>query len=333
MKIKKITEIAPEPSRCIEVDSPDKLFAAGGEDGATIISHNSVVQRNIILGTIMRPQSWRFLGIDLKKVELSSFRAYSNVVLGIATTIDDALTILRFAQQTMMKRYAEMEQLGVNNFLDLPEKGQALLVMVDEAGELLSPSGVKALSENTLLPVPTPEFFEKGLKKDSDNVFKNVNKKNNGVEEKDSDTTNSNVETDLDSLKKDLDNINDKINEIEEKVNTPLSDDSYNIIRKELKNIQVGDKVFDNFGNVCTVTRKYEPVSQLRYDLTISSDSSKESENVVAGSEHNWVAYFSYPDGTVEGPKVLDTEYLFLFKEEQDKLPVDERVKVKFKRG
>lgn len=314
MKIKKITEIAPEPSRCIEVDSPDKLFAAGGEDGATIISHNSVVQRNIILGTIMRPQSWRFLGIDLKKVELSSFRAYSNVVLGIATTIDDALTILRFAQQTMMKRYAEMEQLGVNNFLDLPEKGQALLVMVDEAGELLSPSGVKALSENTLLPVPTPEFFEKGVKQDSD-------------------TTNSNVETDLDSLKKDLNNINDKINEIEEKVNTPLSDDSYNIIRKELKNIQVGDKVFDNFGNVCNVTRKYEPVSQLRYDLTISSDSSKESENVVAGSEHNWVAYFSYPDGTVEGPKVLDTEYLFLFKEEQDKLPVDERVKVKFKRG
>lgn len=314
MKIKKITEITPEPSRCIEVDSPDKLFAAGGEDGATIISHNSVVQRNIILGTIMRPNSWRFLGIDLKKVELSAFRAYSNVVLGIATTIDDALTILRFAQQTMMKRYAEMEQLGVNNFLDLPEKGQALLVMVDEAGELLSPSGVKALSENTLLPVPTPEFFEQGLKKDSD-------------------TINSNVETDLDSLKKDLNNINDKINEIEEKVNTPLSDDSYNIIRKELKNIQVGDKVFDNFGNVCTVTRKYEPVSQLRYDLKISSDTSKESENVVAGSEHNWVAYFSYPDGTVEGPKVLDTEYLFLFKEEQDKLPVNERVKVKFKRG
>jgi hypothetical protein len=84
-----------------------------------------------------------FLGIDLKKVELSSWRAYSNVVLGIATTIEDALTVLRFAQQTMMKRYAELEQLGLNNFLDLPEKGQALMVMVDEAGELLSPSGVK----------------------------------------------------------------------------------------------------------------------------------------------------------------------------------------------
>lgn len=143
MKIKSIRQIAPEVARCIEVDSPDRLFAAGGLDGVSFVSHNSVVQRSIILGTILRPDSWRFLGIDLKKVELSGFRAYSNVVLGIATTLEDALTVLRFAQQTMMKRYAELEQLGLNNFLDLPEKGQALMVMVDEAGELLGASGVK----------------------------------------------------------------------------------------------------------------------------------------------------------------------------------------------
>lgn len=143
MKLQKITPIDPKESRCIEVDSPDRLFAVGGESGASVITHNSVAQRNIILGCVLRPDSWRFLGIDLKKVELSSWRAYSNVVLGIATTIEDALTVLRFAQQTMMKRYAELEQLGLNNFLDLPEKGQALMVMVDEAGELLSPSGVK----------------------------------------------------------------------------------------------------------------------------------------------------------------------------------------------
>lgn len=143
MKIKSIRQIVPEAARCIEVDSPDRLFAAGGLDGVSFVSHNSVVQRSIILGTILRPDSWRFLGIDLKKVELSGFRAYSNVVLGIATTLEDALTVLRFAQQTMMKRYAELEQLGLNNFLDLPEKGQALMVMVDEAGELLGASGVK----------------------------------------------------------------------------------------------------------------------------------------------------------------------------------------------
>ena len=133
-------------SRCIEVDSANRLFASGGEDAVSFVTHNSVVQRNIIFGTILRPDRWRFLGIDLKRVELSAFRAYSNVVLGIATTIEDALIVLRFAQQTMMKRYTEMEELGINNFLDLPEAGQALMVMVDEMGELLGDSG-KAVTD------------------------------------------------------------------------------------------------------------------------------------------------------------------------------------------
>lgn len=144
-RIKTIREITPVKSRCIEVSSNNRLFTSGTE-GNEMISHNSVVQRNIIFGAIMRPDRWRFLGIDLKRVELSAFRAYSNVVLGIATTLEDALTVLRFAQQTMMKRYTEMEELGINNFLDLPEAGQALMVMVDEMGELLSDSG-KAVTD------------------------------------------------------------------------------------------------------------------------------------------------------------------------------------------
>lgn len=152
MKIKTARRITPEPSRCIEVDSPDRLFAAGGATGSAILSHNSVAQRNIVFGTILRPESWRFLGIDLKRVELSVYRSYSNVVLGIATTLEDAITVLRFAQQTMMKRYTELETLGLNNFLDLPNKGQALMVMVDEAGELLGSSGVKALASDTYIP-------------------------------------------------------------------------------------------------------------------------------------------------------------------------------------
>lgn len=259
MKIKEIREIEPEMARCIEVDSPDRLFAAGGTSGKAVVSHNSVIQRNIIFGTILRPESWKFLGIDLKKVELSSFRAYSNVVLGIATTIEDALTVLRFAQQTMMKRYAEMEQLGVNNFLDLPEKGQALMVMVDEAGELLSPSGVKALVSSTIIPTP-----------------------------------------------------NGKI---------------------KLENLQIGDVIYDNYGQETTITNKYTPISQERYDMKITSEKSNISENVTAGSEHNWVAYFTYPNGETEGPEIVDTRYLYEFKKHQETLPNNERVKVRFKKG
>ena len=258
MKLTSITQIPVKDSRCIEVDSDDRLFAAGGKDGDSIVSHNSVVQRNIILGCILRPDSWRFLGIDLKKVELSAFRAYSNVVLGIATELEDALTVLRFGQETMMKRYAEMEQLGVNNFLDLPEKGAALMIMVDEAGELLSPSGVKALSENTLIPTPSGLRF--------------------------------------------------------------------------LRNITEGDIIFDNFCKETVVTKKYVPDDQDCFSMRIMNDKTGNSEDFIAGREHNWCVYFLHPDNTVTGPEVVDTEYLYSFVKNQNILPEEERVKIKFKR-
>lgn len=258
MKLKSIVEIESKPSLCIEVDSNDRLFASGGDDGRSIVSHNSVVQRNIILGCILRPDAWRFCGIDLKKVELSAFRDYSNVVLGIATTLEDALTVLRFAQETMMKRYAELEQLGFNNFLDLPDKGAALLVMVDEAGELLSPSGVKALSEHT--PIITPTGMQK------------------------------------------------------------------------LSDLKIGDTVYDNYCQPTIITNKYEPEKQDKYDMWIIRDNTGEKEKILAGSEHNWVAYFKHPDGTITGPEIVDTKYLYNFKKNQNVLPIEDRVEVKFKR-
>lgn len=256
MKISKITEIPPIPARCIEVDSSDRIFTFSGKT-SQIQSHNSVSQRNIILGCILRPDRWRFLGIDLKKVELSSWRKYSNVVLGVATTLEDALTVLRFAQQTMMRRYSEMEELNVNNFIDLPVRGEALMVMVDEMGELLSPSGVKALSENTF--IPTPE----GL--------------------------------------------------------------------KFLKDLEIGDQVFDSNSEITTIINKYEPEEQTRFEMTVSSESN-DQEGFIAGSEHFWVAYFEYPDGRVEGPETVTTEYLYNYKLSQDLKPEYERIKVRFKK-
>lgn len=261
MKLKSIEKIEPKTSRCISVDALDKLYAVGEGDYRKyrVLTHNSVVQQNIIIGCVLRPDNWRFLGIDLKKVELSRYRAYSEVVQGIATELEDALIVLRFAQQTMMTRYEEMEASGENNFLDLPEKGQALMVMVDEAGELLSPSGVKALSEYTILPTPAGE--------------------------------------------------------------------------KRLGDISVGDVVYDNYGNETVVTQKYTPDDQKRYDMTIRSEKTQRTETFISGSEHNWVAYFTFPDGETDGPHIVDTSYLQAFKAEQDRLPAEERTHVRFKRG
>lgn len=144
MQITAVRKVEPKLSRCISVESDDRLYVAGdGGELPEFVTHNSVSQRNIILGCILRPDHWRFIGIDLKRVELSSYRSYSNVVLGIATELETALMALRFASETMMSRYTMMEEMGQQDFKDLPNAGPKLLVMVDEAGELLSPSGGK----------------------------------------------------------------------------------------------------------------------------------------------------------------------------------------------
>lgn len=144
MKVKSIKKINPVESNCISVDSYDKLFAIG--ESGNLLTHNSVSQQNIIISCLLRPENWVILGIDLKRVELTRYKKFG---VKVATDIETAVEFLRFAQAVMMKRYERMEELGVNDFEDLPENLQALMVMIDEAGELLSPTGAKALSENT----------------------------------------------------------------------------------------------------------------------------------------------------------------------------------------
>jgi hypothetical protein len=116
-------------------------------------SGKSVAERNVIFHVITHAKEIKILGIDLKRVELSAYKPYSNAVIGIATTLEDAVEVLRFAQETMMDRYGDMEAAHHNNFLDMENAGSALMVMIDEAGELLDmSSSAKALAASTLVP-------------------------------------------------------------------------------------------------------------------------------------------------------------------------------------
>lgn len=163
-EILKADVIDSEPVQCILVDDTSHDYQLGNG----VITHNtgggkSVLQRNVVFHVIAHARQIKFFGIDLKKVELSAYRPYSPV-LYIATTLEDAVQVLTTAQDLMMSRYAEMEENHVNNFLDLDSPGSALLVMVDEAGELLDCSSpAKALGGDT--PVKTLEDGEIPLRK------------------------------------------------------------------------------------------------------------------------------------------------------------------------
>lgn len=147
LKITSVKKAPLQPVRCIRVDATDHLF----EVNNGILTHNtgggkSVLQRNVVFHCIMYNNKIQFMGIDLKRVELSAYTEYKGV-LCIATTLTDAVEVLTFANNLMMERYAKMEKAGVNNFADLPGCGKALLVMVDEAGQLLDMSGGKGSDE------------------------------------------------------------------------------------------------------------------------------------------------------------------------------------------
>lgn len=112
-------------------------------------SGKSVIQRNILFHCIQHNDMWRFLGIDLKQVELGKYEKYSQTVMGVATNLEDGVKFLRYAQEVMSKRYEKMKEAGVSLFLDLvnEETGKpdpALMLMIDEAYEFLAPSGIKS---------------------------------------------------------------------------------------------------------------------------------------------------------------------------------------------
>ena len=115
--------------------------------GGTTGSGKSVIQRNIIFHCIQHNDMWRFLGVDLKRVELSRFRRYTKTVLGIATDLEQGVEVCRYAHDVMMERYAKMEEAGVNIFLDMVnEEGKpdyAIMLMIDEAFMFMSPEGNK----------------------------------------------------------------------------------------------------------------------------------------------------------------------------------------------
>lgn len=113
-------------------------------------SGKSVIQRNILFHCIQHNDMWRFLGIDLKQVELSKYAKYSETVLGIATNIEEGTEVMRYAHDVMTKRYEKMTKAGVDNFIDMidEETGRppyALMIMIDEAFMFLAPSGNKTV--------------------------------------------------------------------------------------------------------------------------------------------------------------------------------------------
>lgn len=55
-------------------DAAKNACRTGGKDGKPTVTYNGALQRNFVFQSIMRPDHWKHLGVDLKKVELATYR-------------------------------------------------------------------------------------------------------------------------------------------------------------------------------------------------------------------------------------------------------------------
>ena len=137
--IVKIRRIPAASTKCIQVDSPRRLFLAGRN---MIPTHNSVTQRTILIHCLQHP-SWRIVLVDPKRVELSMYESAENVV-EVATELETMVEAISKVETMMHERYKEMKEAGVNHFLSLPDPPPAVMLMVDETYNLLAPEGIKS---------------------------------------------------------------------------------------------------------------------------------------------------------------------------------------------
>ncbi len=134
-----VRPIAPEPARCIAVDSPTRMFLASE---AMIPTHNSVTQRTLLLHALQNPD-WRIMLIDPKRVELSAYHDHPHVIR-VATELEESTELLEQLEQEMQSRYTRMKEEAVNFFKDMQQPPPAILMMVDETFALLSPENIKS---------------------------------------------------------------------------------------------------------------------------------------------------------------------------------------------
>lgn len=299
-RIKTVKKTDSKLTQCVLTDSKTHLFQISGG----VLTHNtgggkSVMQRNVVFHCIAHPNQIKMFGIDLKRVELSVYEKYSNAILGVATTLEDAVEILRFSQETMMDRYSDMEQAGVQNFLDLPEPGCAILVMVDEAGELLDMSApAKAIADNTIMP--SLEHGTTGLARDvqvGDHVLGEDNKWHtvtNRYEPKKQKQYSFNVRAC---------NLNRIVaaNKTENVENTSVSAE----VSNSIENVTVGgEHLWTIITIVCENSINWVESNKIKYDIIKNNDTGSLNREVQAVLKSRGIKYYDLIEATVTSKQI-----------------------------